>query len=43
MQIPEPGRRRSKFKLQKGKLLLYIARDLPPIEMTREPPASASR
>jgi hypothetical protein len=43
MQIPEPGRRRSKFKLQKGKLLLYIARDLPPIEMTREPPASVNR
>jgi hypothetical protein len=42
-QIPEPGRKRSRYKLQDGKLLLYIARGLPPIEMTRELPANASR
>ena len=42
-QIPEPGRKRTKFKLRDGKLTLYIARELPPIEMTRELPANASR
>jgi hypothetical protein len=42
-QIPEPGRKKTKFKLRDGKLTLYIARELPPIEMTRELPANASR
>jgi len=42
-QIPEPGRKKSKFRLQEGKLILYFARDLPPIELTREPAAEASR
>ena len=42
-QIPEPGRKKSKYKLQDGKLLLYIASELPPIEMTKELPANASR
>jgi hypothetical protein len=42
-QIPQPGRKKSKFKFQEGKLLLYLSRDLPPIEMTRELPANASR
>jgi hypothetical protein len=42
-QIPEPGRKKSKFRLQDGKLILFIARELPPIEMTRVPPANASR
>ena len=42
-QIPEPGRKKTKFKLQDGKLMLYIARELPPIEMTKELPANASR
>jgi hypothetical protein len=42
-QIPEPGRKKSKFKFHEGKLILYLARDLPAIEMTRELPANASR
>ena len=42
-QIPEPGRKRTKFKLRDGKLMLHIARELPPIEMTKELPANASR
>jgi hypothetical protein len=40
-QIPEPGRKRSRFKVEGGKLILYLARNLPPIEMTKVPPANA--
>lgn len=43
VQIPEPMRKRSKYKLQDGKLILYIAPDLPPLEMSRALPANASR
>ena len=42
-QIPEPGRKKTKFKLRDGKLTLFIAREIPPIEMTKELPAEASR
>ncbi|MEO8194809.1 MAG: hypothetical protein ABI681_13240 [Gemmatimonadales bacterium] len=40
-QIPNPERRRSRFKLEKGKMLLYISPKLPPIELNRVDPNTA--
>ena len=42
-QIPFPGKKKSKFRLEDGKLILYFAPQLPPIEMVRVLPDSAGR
>jgi hypothetical protein len=34
-EIPQPARKRNRFRMQKGKLLLFIAREIPPLELTR--------
>jgi len=39
-QIPQPGRKRTRFRLEDGKMLLFIAPELPPIELTRAPRVS---
>lgn len=42
-QIPFPGKKKSKFRIENGKLILYFAPQLPPIEMERVLPDSARR
>jgi len=34
-QIPQPGRRKSRFKLSDGKLILYMSPRLPPLELAK--------
>ena len=42
-QVPTPRRKKSNFKMKDGKLLVYIAPRIPPMEMTKVEPAAASR
>jgi hypothetical protein len=42
-QIPFPGKKKSKFRMENGKLILYFAPQLPPIELARVLPDSAGR
>jgi hypothetical protein len=34
-QIPMPGRKRSRFRIEDGKLLLYVSPKLPPLELKK--------
>jgi hypothetical protein len=42
-QIPFPGKKSSKFRMEKGKMILYFAPQLPPIELARILPDSTGR
>lgn len=41
-QIPEPKRKKSRFRIDGEKLILYFTQDLPAIEMSRVPSSNAS-
>jgi hypothetical protein len=42
-QIPEPRAKKTRFRMDAGKLVIYLTQDVPAIEMVRVQPESAAR
>jgi hypothetical protein len=42
-QIPSPGKKRSRYRVEGEKLLIYMTPKLPPLELSRIPPETEIR
>ena len=42
-QIPDPGRRKMRFEMKDGQMAFYIARQLPPIMLTKVPQVATTQ